>query len=80
MRKLAVLAALALAGMQTAAPAQTLTVQSLMRDGYTIAGIVSPPGGGGGVYLQKGSALIFCFVTETPSSPTLATKYCKPVE
>jgi hypothetical protein len=57
-----------------------MNVRSLMGDGYTVAGITQPPGGGAGVFLQKGKALVFCFVAETPDSPTVATKYCKPVE
>jgi hypothetical protein len=80
MRNLAPLAALALAAAQTAASAQTMNVQSLMDNGYTIAGITQPPSGGAGVFLQKGNALVFCFVAETPDSPTVATKYCKPVK
>ena len=80
MRNLAPLAALALAAAQTAASAQTMKVQSLMDNGYTIAGITQPPSGGAGVFLQKGNALVFCFVAETPDSPTVATKYCKPVK
>jgi hypothetical protein len=79
MRNIAPLAALALAATQTAASAQTMTVQSLMGDGYTVAGVTQPPSGGAGVFLQKGTALVFCFVAETPDSPTVATKYCKPV-
>jgi hypothetical protein len=80
MRNIALLAALALAAMQTAVSAQTMTVESLMADGYTIAGVTQPPSGGAGVFLQKGNALFFCFVAETPNSPTVATKYCKPVK
>jgi hypothetical protein len=80
MRNIAALAALALAATQTAVSAQTENVQSLMADGYTIAGVTQPPSGGAGVFLQKGNALIFCFVAETPNSPTVATKYCKPVK
>ena len=80
MRNLAPLAALALAAAQTAASAKTMNVQSLMDNGYTIAGITQPPSGGAGVLLQKGNALVFCFVAETPDSPTVATKYCKPVK
>jgi hypothetical protein len=79
MRKIAALAALALAITQTAVSAQTMSVQSLMSEGYTLAGIVSSPAGGASIFLQKGNALVFCYVTETPTSPTLATKYCKPV-
>jgi hypothetical protein len=80
MRDIAFLAALALAAMQTAVSAQTMNVQSLMSEGYTVAGVTQPPGGGAGVFLQKGNALVFCFVAETPDSPTVATKYCKPVK
>jgi hypothetical protein len=80
MRSIAPLAALALAATQTAVSAQTMTVQSLMDDGYTVAGVTQPPSGGAGVFLQKGKALVFCFVAETPDSPTVATKYCKPVK
>jgi hypothetical protein len=80
MRNIAALVALALAASQTAASAQTMNVQSLMSDGYAVAGVTQPPGGGAGVFLQKGNALVFCFVAETPDSPTVATKYCKPVK
>lgn len=80
MRTIASAAALALVAAQTAASAQTMTVQSLMNDGYTIAGIATSAIGGATIYLQKGNALMFCYATETPSSPTLATQYCKPVK
>ena len=80
MAALAALAVLALAAMQTAATAQTMTVQSLMNDGYTIAGIVTSAAGGAGLFLQRGKTLVFCYATETPTSPTVATKYCKPVK
>ena len=58
----------------------TTTVQSLMDGGYTVAGVTQTAGGGAGVFLQKGNALVFCDVAETPYSPTVATKYCKPVK
>ena len=80
MRKIAPLAIVALAATQTAASAQTMNVQSLMADGYTVAGVNTSNSGGAGVFLQKGNALIYCYVTETPTSPTLATQYCKPVK
>ena len=80
MRNIAPLAALALAALPTAVSAQTMTVQSLMDNGYTIAGVTQPPSGGAAVFLQKGNALVFCFIAETPDSPTVATKYCKPVK
>jgi hypothetical protein len=38
-----------------------MNVQSLMDNGYTIAGITQPPSGGAGVFLQKGNALFFLF-------------------
>jgi len=74
------LAALVLTAAQTALSAQTVNVQSLMGDGYTVAGVASPPAGGAGVFLQKGSTLVFCFVTEKPGSAALDTQYCKPVK
>ena len=80
MRTIAPVAALALLAAQTAVSAQTMTVQSLLNDGYTIAGIATSAIGGATIYLQKGKSLIFCYATETPSSPTLATQYCKPVK
>ena len=60
--------------------AQKPTVQSLLNDGYTIAGITTSQTGGGLVYLQKGKTLMLCFVTETPSSAAVDTQYCKPVK
>jgi hypothetical protein len=51
-----------------------------MDGGYTVAGVTQLPGGAG-VFLQKGNALVFCDVAETtPTSPAVATKYCKPVK
>lgn len=80
MRTIAPSAALALLGAQVAASAQTMTVQSLLDDHYTIAGVATSAIGGATIYLQKGNALIFCYAAETPRSPTLATQYCKPVK
>ena len=60
-RDIAPLAVLVLAATQTAVSAQTTTVQSLMDDGHTVAGVTQLPGGGAGVFLEKGcrpSALI----------------------
>jgi maltoporin len=79
-RHIAPLAVLVLAATQTAVSAQTMTVQSLMDKGYTVAGITTSPTGGASIFLQKGSALVYCFAAETPTSPTVATKYCKPVK
>jgi len=80
MRTIVALAALTLAATQTAVSAQTTNVQSLMNDGYTVAGVITPLSGGVSVFLQKGNTLVLCFVSETPASPTVATKYCKPVK
>ena len=75
-----VLAAAMLLASGIAAWAQKMSVQSLLNDGYTIAGITTSQNGGGLVYLQKGSTLMLCFVAETPSSTTVHTQYCKPVK
>ena len=74
------LAALTLSAAQTVASAETMTVQSLLDGGYTVAGVTTSRTGGAGVFLQKGNALVFCFAAETPTSPTVATQYCKPVK
>ena len=74
------LAVLVLAATQTAVSAQTMNVQSLLSEGYTVAGVASPPAGGAGLFLQKGNTLVFCFVTEKPHSASLDTQYCKPVK
>ena len=60
--------------------AQSTSVQSLLNDGYTIAGITTSRTGGGLVYLQKDKTLTLCYVTETPSSKAVNTQYCKPVK
>ena len=79
-RNIAPLTVLVLAATQTAVSAQATTVQSLMDNGYTVAGVTQLPSGGAGVFLQKGNALVFCFVTEKPGSAALDTQYCKPVK
>ena len=82
-RALVVVAGMLLASAAAASaqsPGQKTSVQSLLNDGYTIAGITTSQTGGGLVYLQKGNTLMLCFVTETPSSTSVDTKYCKPVK
>jgi hypothetical protein len=74
-----------LAAIGGAAPAQQMatpavTVQSLLAQDYAVVGTTAPAAGGGGVYLQKKEKLYFCFVAETPTSTTVATAYCKPVQ
>ena len=57
---------------------ETVTVQSLIGDGSTVASsFVSQIGPG--LFLQKGDKLFLCFVTERPDTKDLTTKYCKPV-
>jgi hypothetical protein len=46
------LAALALAAMQTAVTAKIMTLQSLIDDGYTIAGVFSSRTAAAGLFLQ----------------------------
>jgi hypothetical protein len=76
-RNIALLAALVLTATQTAASAQSMSVQSLMGDGF--AGIIPSPAGPG-VFLQKGNSLVVCFVAEKPGSAAVDTQYCKPVK
>jgi hypothetical protein len=66
--------------MQTVVSAQTVNVQSLMGEGYTVAGVNTSLAGGGGVCLQKGNTLVYCYVTEKPGSASVDTQYCKPVK
>ena len=64
----------------TEAAADQTTVQSLLDQGYAVAGVVHSERAGGGVYLVKGNSLMFCDVQETPASTIVATQYCKPVK
>ncbi len=75
---LPVLSAAALVSLAGAAAAQETSVSSLLKDGYEIAGII-PSNAGPGIFLKKDENLIACFVAEKPGSPTIATRYCKPV-
>jgi hypothetical protein len=59
--------------------AQNMTVQSLINDGFAVAGVITSSAGPG-VFLQKGNALLVCFIAEKPGSPTVETQYCKPVK
>jgi hypothetical protein len=61
-----------------AAAAETVTVQSLIGDGYTVASSWMSQIGPA-IMLQKSDKLYLCFVTERPDTPDLVTKYCKPV-
>jgi hypothetical protein len=63
-----------------AATAETATVQSLLKQEFTVVGATFNPAAGGGLYLQKKDLLFFCLVSETPQSPAVTTRYCKPVQ
>ena len=67
----------ALPGAATAA--EPVTVQSLLGQEFAVVGAFTNSAGGG-LYLQKKDRLFFCLVTETPQSPAVTTRYCKPVE
>ena len=54
-------------------------METLLADGYTVVAAVTSQIGPG-VFLQKGKSLELCFVSETPSSPSVSTRYCKPVQ
>jgi hypothetical protein len=76
----AIATAIILAGAGTAAPAQqTVTIQSLLAQDFTVVGAITSPIGPG-VLLQKKDKLFLCFASETPTSAVVATRYCKPVE
>lgn len=57
---------------------ESVTVQSLLSDGY-IAGAAWMSPIGPAIFLQKAGNLYLCFVTETPDNPVITTNYCKPV-
>jgi hypothetical protein len=61
-----------------ASAAETTTVDTLLAEGYTVVAAVTSQIGPG-VFLQKGQSLQLCFVSETPNSPAVTTRYCKPV-
>jgi hypothetical protein len=62
------------------APAERITVSSLVNQGYELASTVSAASGTPGLLLRKGTQIYLCFVSETPQSKTIATRYCKPIE
>jgi len=62
-----------------AAFAQQETVKTLLAHGFAVVGSI-PSKIGVGVFLQNKEKLYLCFASETPTSATVATTYCKPVE
>ncbi len=63
---------------QAATSDEAVTVQSLIKQQFTVASAVPSPIGPG-LFLQKGDQLFLCFVTETSQSQTVTTRYCKSV-
>ena len=61
------------------ASAQQPTVQNLLSQDFAVVGAITSPAGPG-LFLRKADKLFLCFVTETPQSAAVTTKYCKPVE
>ena len=57
---------------------EATTVQSLLKQQFTVISAVASPIGPG-LFLAKGDRLFLCFVTETSESSTIETRYCKPV-
>jgi hypothetical protein len=55
-----------------------VTVDSLLKQGYEVKAAF-PSNAGPGLVLQKGDAVVMCFVAETKKSAGVATQYCKPV-
>ncbi len=76
MRLWSILALAALAPAASAAEEQT--VEALLAEGYAVVGAITSQIGPG-LFLQKGPSLFLCFVSETPDSPGVTTRYCKPV-
>jgi hypothetical protein len=73
------LAVITFAGVGSAARAEEApTVDTLLAQGYTVVAAITSQIGPG-VFLQKGQSLELCFVAETPNSPSMTTRYCKPV-
>ena len=79
MRMILAIAVVLPLGVTAAQAQQPVTVKSLLAQEFAVVGTITNTAGGG-IYLQKKDKLFFCNVTETPTSTTLATRYCKQVE
>ena len=77
-RNIAPLVVLVLAATQTAVSAQTTTVQSLMDDGYTVAGVNTSAAGGGAYTCRKATHLFIVMSLRSParrrSQPNIASR------
>jgi hypothetical protein len=76
-RATAIIALAALAATPALAQ-QAVTVASLLGQEFTVVGTIAS-NIGPGVFLQKKDKLFLCFISETPASPAVTTRYCKPV-
>jgi hypothetical protein len=59
--------------------AENVTVESLLAQDYVVVGTITSPIGPG-LFLQEKQKLYLCFVSETPQSAAVTTRYCKPVK
>jgi hypothetical protein len=62
-----------------AVAAENVTVENLLAQDYVVVGTITSPIGPG-VFLQEKQKLYLCFVSETPQSAAVTTRYCKPVK
>ena len=77
-KQICIAAALMAASVFGAAAQDAMTVEGLVREGYEVKAAF-PSNAGPGLVLQKGDAVVMCFVAETKKSTDVATQYCKPV-
>ncbi len=77
-RAIAVLLGILL-GSSAARADDQVSVASLLKQGFDIIA-VTQTSAGAGIYMRKADKLIACFAAETPTSTTISTRYCKPVE
>lgn len=56
-----------------------VSIASLLNRGFDVVGVIQTSAGAG-VFMRKADKLIACFASETPTSKTISTRYCKPVE
>ncbi len=56
-----------------------VTISALLRQGFDVVG-VTQTSAGAGIFMRKADKMYACFASETPTSPTISTRYCKPVE
>ncbi len=77
--KLAVFAVAVVAYSGATRADETVTVQSLLQKNFTVVGAITSSIGPG-LFLQNKDQLFVCFVSETPTSAAVTTRYCKPVQ